>query len=290
MPLPEPSWGDRAGERLVRLEFRTLTASVWAPAGFPVGFAEIPLASPASTQPVAGRAREVPLDPRLTLWRAPTDNDRWSGLGAQWEGAGLRTLTAAGPHSYATGRGDLITCETKALTRADGGLHVEHRIVLRESLADVPRIGVVLELDDVFSDVTWYGRGPHECYPDRRAGAALGIWSCSIDELHVPYIRPQESGGRADVRWLELTAVEGRTVRIELGAPAQVSVSRYSAEDLTLATHASDLLPSGRLFVTLDAAHRGLGTASCGPDTLPAFRVGPGEHRLTWTVWDSAAG
>ena len=290
LALPEPSWVDRAGERLLRLEFRTLAAGAWAPAGFPVGFAEIPLASPAPAAPVVGRLTDVPMDPRLTLWRAPTDNDRWSGLSAQWEAAGLRTLAAAGPDTYATGRGELITWETQAWALGEGGVRVEHRIVLPEGLVDVPRIGVVLELDDVFSEVTWYGRGPHECYPDRRAGAALGTWTCRIEELHVPYIRPQESGGRADVRWLELSGSDGRTVRVELDDPAQVTVSRYSAEDLTDATHASDLQPSGRLFVTLDAAHRGLGTASCGPDTLPAYRVGPGERRLTWTVWDSAAG
>jgi beta-galactosidase len=255
-----------------------------------VGFAEIPLASPAPAAPVVGRLTDVPMDPRLTLWRAPTDNDRWSGLSAQWEAAGLRTLAAAGPDTVATGRGELITWETQAWALGEGGVRVEHRIVLPEGLVDVPRIGVVLELDDVFSEVTWYGRGPHECYPDRRAGAALGTWTCRIEELHVPYIRPQESGGRADVRWLELSGSDGRTVRVELDDPAQVTVSRYSAEDLTDATHASDLQPSGRLFVTLDAAHRGLGTASCGPDTLPAYRVGPGERRLTWTVWDSAAG
>ena len=289
IPLLEPEWPSPEGERLLQILFRTRDSRPWAPAGFPVGFSEIPLPSVPRRPAVAAHDTTVPVPTRLTLWRAPTDNDRWSGLGAQWEAAGLDRLARRDDGDHLTGRGDLVTMRTTAQTTDDGAVLVRHTIVVPEALPDVPRVGVVLELDDAFSHVRWFGRGPHECYPDRLRGAALGIWTCGIQDLHVPYIRPQENGARADVRWLELLGERGRTVRIELEDPGQVSVSRYRAEDLAGATHAEDLVPSGSLLVTLDAAHRGVGTASCGPDTLPEYRIAPGEHRLAWT-WRSTTG
>jgi hypothetical protein len=52
--------------------------------------------------------------------------------------------------------------------------------------------------------VEWFGRGPHECYPDRKASAASGRYSSTVDDMHVPYIVPSENGGRADVSWVAL--------------------------------------------------------------------------------------
>jgi beta-galactosidase len=63
-----------------------------------------------------------------------------------------------------------------------------------------------------------------------------------------------------------------------------VSVTRYRAADLAAAAHHDELVPRDRHVVHLDAAHRGLGTASCGPDTLPAYLVGPGTYRWSWTL------
>ena len=89
-----------------------------------------------------------------------------------------------------------------------------------------------------------------------------------MTDQYVPYIRPQENGGHADVRWLELDGPPG-ALRIELDEPRQVSVTHLRAADLAAATHDIDVVPVAETIVHLDAAHRGLGTASCGPDTLP---------------------
>jgi beta-galactosidase len=63
-----------------------------------------------------------------------------------------------------------------------------------------------------------------------------------------------------------------------------VSVTRYTADDLDRATHHEELVPRATAVVHLDAAHRGLGTASCGPDTLPQYLVRPGTHRWAWAL------
>ena len=119
-----------------------------------------------------------------------------------------------------------------------------------------------------------------------RTGSAAGwsvVWESTIDDQYVPYVRPQENGGHADVRWLELSG-DGRGLRIELDEPRQVSVSHVRAADLAAATHDIDVVPVAETIVHLDAAHRGLGTASCGPDTLPEYRLDAGTYRWGWSV------
>jgi beta-galactosidase len=133
----------------------------------------------------------------------------------------------------------------------------------------------------------WFGSGPHETYPDRKRAGVVGRWSSTVADQYVPYIRPQENGGHADVRWLELGEPgAGRGLRIDLGAPSQVSVTHHRAPDLAAATHDIDVVPAAETVIHLDAAHRGLGTASCGPDTLPEYRIAPGRYRWSWTLRD----
>jgi beta-galactosidase len=105
-----------------------------------------------------------------------------------------------------------------------------------------------------------------------------------VTDAATPYVRPQENGGRAGVRWLALTGGDGHGVRLDLEEPGQVSATHHRAADLAAATHDIDLVAVPETVVHLDAAHRGLGTASCGPDTLPGYLVGPGTYRWTWTL------
>ena len=71
---------------------------------------------------------------------------------------------------------------------------------------------------------------------------------------------------------------------MHLDEPRQVSVTRYRAHDLAAATHSDELVPRPEVVVHVDAAHRGLGTASCGPDTLPEYLLGPGEYRWSYVL------
>jgi beta-galactosidase len=105
-----------------------------------------------------------------------------------------------------------------------------------------------------------------------------------VTDLAVPYVRPQENGGRADVRRLELRDGIGRTIRLEFDRPLQVSVTHHRASDLASATHDVELVARPETVIHLDVAHRGLGTASCGPDTLPEYLVGPGTFAWTWSL------
>jgi beta-galactosidase len=104
---------------------------------------------------------------------------------------------------------------------------------------------------------------------------------------------PQENGRRTDVRWVELTEGRGKGLRVaalpsgESGTPAfGLTVRRWTSADLDAAQHPVDLVAGERIWLTVDLAHRGVGTASCGPDVLPRYELqaGPATLRLALTA------
>ena len=233
--------------------------------------------------------------PKLSLWRAPTDNDVLGGMAERWRKWGLEALqrTLFGVtreydrtivnSEYATGAGPVTHEQVFTLLR-DGGVLIEETAVLPNALDDVARVGSVFETAARYADAEWFGTGPWETYPDR-ATAPVARHRSTIDALFTPYLRPQESGGRNGVRWIALSEANAPGLTIHLDAPRQVSVTRHRAADLATTTHHDALVPlQDRCVVHLDAAHRGLGTASCGPDTLPNYRVETGVHRWSWTL------
>jgi beta-galactosidase len=168
---------------------------------------------------------------------------------------------------------------------ADGRLRATQEIVVGDALDDLPRLGVRATLAPGFDRVEWLGRGPHESYADRRDGAAFGRYAGTVAEQHHPYVVPQETGNKTDVRWLALEQGGRAGLLFVARRPIEASVSHFTAHDLYAATHLGDLEPRPETFVHLDAAQRGLGTASCGPDTAPRYRIRPGRHRIeTWIV------
>jgi beta-galactosidase len=248
--------------------------------------------------------------PRLDLWRAPTDNDGVKqgptsavlGVRRKWLAAGLDRL-----------RAETLRCEARS--RRDGALEVrtERRwlgadpgapILERERLRvlpsgdllfeeevevparfdDLPRLGVGFALVPGFETALWLGGGPHECYRDRRAAATLGRYSLPVDDFLEPYVVPQEHGNRCDVRWLALESGAGLGVLAVPPPGGEFSASHYRAADLYAAKTRLDLVRRPETFVHVDLWNRGVGTGSCGPDTLPRYRIGAGRHRFAWRL------
>jgi beta-galactosidase len=297
-------------EAFITLRFETGIELPWAPAGFEVCWIQV--AVPGRDRAAGARARDgAPVEigadgpilhellaapPRLSLWRAPTDNDRIGGFGRLWRDWGLDRLERrlvsvehdAGAtlvkSEYHSPSGPVIAHEQTLRRLRDGGIEIEEVAVLPAELTDVARVGTVLEVAPGLDQLDWFGTGPHETYPDRKRGGAVGRWHSTVAEQYVPYIRPQENGGHADVRWMDLLDENARGLRIVLARPGQVSATHFRAEDLAAATHDVELQPRPETIVHLDVAHRGLGTASCGPDTLPEYRIGAGTYRWTWSL------
>ncbi|GAB4513023.1 MAG: hypothetical protein Kow0047_24540 [Anaerolineae bacterium] len=152
---------------------------------------------------------------------------------------------------------------------------------VQADVPSLPRVGVRLTLPSWYEQVAWYGRGPHESYEDRKQGAMVGVYEGSIDEQYVPYITPQENGNKTDVRWAAVAGPDREGVLV-VGAPTfNFSVHRFSAEDLTRATHTYELKPRDEVFLNLDHAQCGLGNASCGPGVLPQYMLAPGSYHFS---------
>ena len=298
--------GPCAGETWLTLRVTVREDQPWAPAGTVVCLPQVRLSARAAWEPrAAGGPVEVDGDgllvhpllsapPRLCLWRAPTDNDqaagaaRWAEQGLPSPGRELAEVVRDGARVIVRSRylGGLVTHDqvfTPFQNGMENGLLVEEVAVLGDALTDVPRVGTVFETVAGFEHTEWFGQGPWETYPDRCAGGPVGTHRADVDALFTPYLRPQESGGRHGVRRFTLTG-ETATLRVRLDEPRQVSVTRYRAADLASATHHDELVPRPECVVHIDAAHRGLGTASCGPDTLPSYLVGAGVYRWSWTL------
>ena len=112
-----------------------------------------------------------------------------------------------------------------------------------------------------------------------------------MTDEYVPYVRPQEHGGHEDVRWLELSTGEGTTLRFDFAdTPLHVSVSHFSVDDLHAADHDVELVARPETHLHIDVAQRGLGSASCGPDALERYRIGPGTYRWGWSVTEVTSG
>jgi beta-galactosidase len=248
--------------------------------------------------------------PQLAVWRGATDNDgiklmldkqggkplaRWLALGLdklQQQLEGIRVLEtdeglpAVEVVHRASGRGqwDDFTHTQRYCLEPSGELRVENEVRLGAGVSDPPRIGVRLALPAGLEALSWYGRGPWESYADRKAAAHFGVYHSTVAQEYVPYIMPQEHGHKTDVRWLQLTDAGGAGVRVEGEPTIEFAASHYTAEDLYAARHTTDLQPRPEVILQLDAAQRGLGTASCGPDTLEKYRLLEPEYHFAYRL------
>jgi beta-galactosidase len=134
------------------------------------------------------------------------------------------------------------------------------------------RIGLDFTLDGDYDRVSWAGQGPGQRYPDTGQSARQGWFSSSVADLQVPYARPQENGSRR-ARQLTLAGA-GRNLTIT-GEEFGFAARPWSQTALAAAEHTVDLEPDGRLHLTIDHRQHGIGTASCGPGVLPAYRLDP---------------
>lgn len=243
--------------------------------------------------------------PQLQLWRGATDNDGikgWAGRSGEawkpltrWRTLGLDAMTLSRSHVDQVD-GSVVVEEVWSCAAAQAaivhrhiytfdelGIRVRNTFVVHPTLDDLPRLGVTLTLPGDFERMEWVGNGPHESYADRHAGVRFGRFASTVTDRYVNYAVPQEHGNITDLRRLTLTG-DHAAVTFTPDAPCEGSASRFTPADLFAARHATDLQPRDTVQVNLDVGHRGLGTASCGPDTLRHYRIPAGEHQLDFTI------
>jgi len=243
---------------------------------------------------------------QFTWWRAATDNDGvklWEGqedkpLG-KWRKAKLMETeaTLVGVDAAEDGSVKSVWNLTtpvhseagrfaQTLRMTDAGLLVSNRLECDTSLPDLPRIGQQFALRAGFEQVRYSGLGPHENYRDRCAGVWKDCFKTTVDAMHVPYIMPQESGGRCGVLWFELSDEKTtESLRIEaLEVPLEFKATHYTDADWFGAFHTHEIKPRPETWVSVDHLQRGLGTASCGPDALSHYLIQPGVYEWSFLI------
>jgi beta-galactosidase len=163
--------------------------------------------------------------------------------------------------------------------RPNGIVEVAMMIDPVGKLPELPRFGVQFAVPGELEQVTWFGRGPHENYADRRASTEVSRFAARVGEFWHSYTRPQENGYRTDVRWVALTDGAGSGILV-VGQPLVcVNAWPYSMRDLARAKHVNELPRRSQITVNIDAAQMGIGgDDSWGALPHPEYTLPP-VHR-----------
>ncbi len=207
------------------------------------------------------------------FYRAPTDNDVGSDVPkshAMWryfsEHRRLDDIHRDGNAIVVDqdmGVGS-VKMQTRWTMAPDGAATATVRFTpLRATLPDPLRVGLAFATPgQQFSQVSWFGRGPWESYADRKTGAIIARWDGKLADQYHDYARPQESGNKTDVRWVQLTGT-GVGLRVTGAQPLSVNALPFPYSDLALKpptkAHSSDIYPHGDGTLLIDAAQAGVG-------------------------------
>lgn len=203
------------------------------------------------------------------------ENDKFIETGNGLSEKGTCTVTEEkGNIIVATNReGSLCSTDIVYTFTQTGVMDME--VVFRPHTADLRRCGLVANIDSTLNNIDYYAYGPWENYNDRKDGCMVGRYTTTVEDMEVPYMKPQSMGNREDLRELTLYNKEGKGVKIQTEGNVSFSALRYTDKDLMEGQHAWELEKRPYIVLHLDAVQRGVGNASCGQDvdTLPAYRV-----------------
>lgn len=240
--------------------------------------------------------------PQLNVYRSPIEND--ANYVKAWTKAGLRDMQPRLVSIEAKPAGKSVV-EVKTVIELSspegsiqhectyavdgkGSIRMTNKMTPKgfEGMAALPRVGVKMALAGGMEQVSWYGRGPQENYPDRMESAFLGRYKSTPAELFVPYTTPQENGARSDIRWMEVgfAGAKRPAISITSDVPYVFSALHYDAKDLDSAIR-HELLPAPRkeTILSLDAKMLGLGNASCGPNPLKCYVLPVESYEFEFT-------
>ncbi len=246
--------------------------------------------------------------PQPAFWRAPTDNDFGNGMPGRckvWKDLSrdhtVKEFTARQEspwkvvlHSVYDLKETGFILEYTYTVYADGEISVDYHLRPSEGadlsqVPEMPRVGTFMRLPNDFNRVKWYGRGPHENYCDRKTSAFVGIYEVSVDDLYVPYIRPQENGYHTDVRRLMIQSADGSGLLIS-GKPricfSALPFPQFSLDySSSAARHTVDLKPSGFTELYVDFGQTGVGgDDSWGARPYPKYTLVPAEYSYSFSI------
>ncbi len=310
------------GYYYLMLSFRRNTASPWAEAGHEVGFVQFGVepvpeiirdfTAPLLYKPeisfygncvkvtageteyifdrikgmlsgIADNGKSLLTSPAcLTVWRAPTDNDR--NIRWQWQNSAFRR---AAEKCYSFGQTDfagpgiqlkaslslsgytnapVLHADVYYTVHPDGALAVSYDVKVNPGVPFLPRFGLEFSMPEMTENFVYFGRGPMESYCDKRLASHVSLFKTTVSENFEPYIFPQENSSHDDTVWAAVSSFAGHGLHISAGGACfSVNASHFSTKQLTEAAHDYELTPSKETFVNIDYKQSGIGSNSCGP-------------------------
>ncbi|WP_234571125.1 glycoside hydrolase family 2 TIM barrel-domain containing protein [Rhodohalobacter sp. 614A] len=171
----------------------------------------------------------------------------------------------------------------------DGSIKVDVKFTAaHDSLPELPRMGMKMELAGDYENMTWLGRGPHESYQDRNSGAFIGKYSGKVIDQFVPYIEPQENGNKTGVRWVELKDQDDIGLRVEsYDMPLSVNAHHYRMDDLTApqTNYYYQVPVRSMIELHIDLKQRGLGGDNTwGAMPLDKYRLLDSQYNYSFVL------
>ena len=239
---------------------------------------------------------------RSDFWRAPTDNDFGAGLQRRmnvWKQPSFRMTSfdvvdeegrpVQVNVKYTLPEPD-AELELSYVLMPDGSLAVTQKLNAERSRADLFRVGMTLVMDKDFDNIEYYGKGPHENYSDRNSSEWIGIYRDKVRNQSYPYVRPQETGNKTDVRYWKVLDNEGLGLEFFGDQPLSMSSLDYLTEDLDEGmnkhnVHSGDLTPRRFTVVHIDKVQYGLACQnSWGATTLEPYKLHPGIYEYSFII------
>ncbi len=219
---------------------------------------------------------------RPTIWRAPTDNDRYvkkewlqhgfdraisycSGveLSGTEENPIIKTSLTLG----AAARFSPLSAEVTYSFGASDGVKISMDVKVGELVPHLPRFGVEFIMPEDTEKLKYFGRGETESYPDKNLASRIGLYSTTVSEHFEHYVRPQENMAHADTKWVEVYSYAGHgllAAKTEGGKDISFNASHFTPKALTETAHDFELVPMKETCVNIDYRHDGIGSHSCG--------------------------
>ena len=242
------------------------------------------------------------------FWRAPTDNDMGTGADFQrrfvdWKEPGLRLKkeglkwTKEGNNMVVTAEYELPKLECSLLMKyiltADGQLVVNQSLKAGENKNRKPnlfRFGMQMVMPEAYTNIEYYGKGPAENYIDRNNSETVGLYTQKVSEQYHPYVRPQESGNKTEVRYWRVLDGQGKGLEFYGIEALNATSLNYLTDDLDDGwekdqRHSGDLTPRDFTVVSIDHRQFGLGCInSWGAWPIEKHRMPYGDYEYTFVI------
>ncbi|GGH02302.1 beta-galactosidase [Polaribacter pacificus] len=247
--------------------------------------------------------------PKINFWRAPTDNDLGNGMernNIAWKEASLHAKVSKFKYERSTENSVKVTVnyslpgvhtvhKTTYVVYGNGLLKIGNTLNSSDYKADIPRVGMRMQLLKEFNSVSYYGRGPWENYQDRKTSSFIDIYHSFVKSMYVPYIRPQENGNRTDVRWMALSNQnkQGLLIAAPLSHGLSITALHMPNEDFDItdgldytkknlkanySKHTTDIKEKDLVQLNIDLQQRGLaGDDSWYSKPQKAYQIDPNK-------------